>query len=289
MRARLVACEVNKGGVDNRHDAFYASTPPVEAKKVLFSRLAQERQRGGVPLRLDFLDVKKAYFNGIPKRDVYMQLPKELGLPSHFVARQVRCVYGTRDAGAIWEDTYREALESIGFKSGVASPCCFFHPERKLSTVVHGDDITTLGVDSDLDWFREALGKSFELKVRGRVGEGVEGTNDMRILNRVVEMLPDGLTYEADPRHVELILNTLGLTSANAVMTPGIKETVADYSAIKVNESEQCPKATAPEELKQCPEVTTSSQKAFSLTTAEKPKRRPEVTVSSQRDLSHSF
>ena len=154
---------------------------------------------------------------------------------------------------------------------------------------MHGDDITTFGVDSDLDWFRKALGKSFELKVRGRVGEGVGATNDMRILNRVVEMLPDGLTYEADPRHVELILNTLGLTSANAVMTPGIKETVAIYSAIKVNESEQCPEATAPEELKQFPEVTTSSQKAFSLTTAEKLKQCPEVTASSQRDLSHQF
>ena len=39
MRARLVACEVNKG---DRHDAFYASTPPLEAKKVLFSRLAHD-------------------------------------------------------------------------------------------------------------------------------------------------------------------------------------------------------------------------------------------------------
>ena len=192
MRARLVACEVNKGDSSATcRDAFYASTPPLEAKKVLFSRLAQERKRAGQPLRLDFLDVKKAYFNGIPKRDVYMQLPKELGLPSHFVAKQVRCVYGTRDAGAIWEDTYRQALESLGFVSGVASPCCFYHSQRGVSTVVHGDDITSLGIDKDLDWLREGLSKSFELKVRGRVGEGVPGTNDMRILNRVVEMNPN--------------------------------------------------------------------------------------------------
>ena len=61
VRARLVACEVNKGG--DRQDAFFASTPPLEAKKILFSRLAQERKRGGKPLRLDFLDVKKAYFS----------------------------------------------------------------------------------------------------------------------------------------------------------------------------------------------------------------------------------
>ena len=265
MRARLVACEVNKG---DRHDAFYASTPPLEAKKVLFSRLAQERYRNGEPLRLDFLDVKKAYFNGIPKRDVYMQLPREMGLPSHFVARQVRCVYGTRDAGAIWEDTYREALESIGFRSGVASPCCFFHPERNLSTVVHGDDITTLGLDGDLDWFREALGNSFELKVRGRVGEGLDGSNDMRILNRIVEMKPDGITYEADPRHVEIMLNSMGLTEANSVMTPGVKEGVTDYSAQKLNEPDGCPKVVEEDtEVDDAPAINSlSGRKTLSQT-----------------------
>ena len=61
VRARLVACEINKGG--EKPDAFFASTPPLEAKKFLFSRLAQEKSRKGKPLRLDFLDVKKAYFN----------------------------------------------------------------------------------------------------------------------------------------------------------------------------------------------------------------------------------
>ena len=65
IRARLVACEINKG---DKHDAFYASTPPLEAKKVLFSRLAQERARNGQHLQLGFLDVKKAYFEGVAKQ-----------------------------------------------------------------------------------------------------------------------------------------------------------------------------------------------------------------------------
>ena len=129
LRARLVACEVNKG---DRQDAFYASTPPLEAKRILFSRLAQERVRDGKKLRISVIDIRKDYFHGIPKRPVYMSFPKELGLPSHFVAKLVRCVYGTRDAGAIWEDCYRGALEEIGVQSGVASPCCFYHPGRSI-------------------------------------------------------------------------------------------------------------------------------------------------------------
>ena len=112
MRARLVACEVNKEG---KNDLFYASTPPLESKKILFSRFSSERHRNGQPLRLSFVDIRKAYVNGRPRQDAFMSLTKELGLAPNLVARQVRCVYGTRDAGMIWEDCYKDALESMGF------------------------------------------------------------------------------------------------------------------------------------------------------------------------------
>ena len=74
IRARLVACEVNRG---DKHDAFSAPTPPLEAKKMLFAECAKERPRAGQKLRLSFVDVRKAYFNGVPKRAIYMA-----GLPS---------------------------------------------------------------------------------------------------------------------------------------------------------------------------------------------------------------
>ena len=92
---------------------------------MLFAKYADEPVKRGLPQRLGFVDIRKAYFNGIPKRNVFMSLPRELGLPGHWVGHQVRCVYGTRDAGAIWEDTYRNALESMGFTSGRSSPCVF--------------------------------------------------------------------------------------------------------------------------------------------------------------------
>ena len=100
VRARLVACEVNYGGV--KEDSFYASTPPLEAKKLLFAKYADAPVVKGKRMRLGFVDAKKAYFNGVPKRNVFMRLPREMGLPAHMVGLQVRCVYGTRDAGAIW-------------------------------------------------------------------------------------------------------------------------------------------------------------------------------------------
>ena len=167
-----------------------------------------------------------------------MSLPKEMGLPSHYVAKQVRCVYGTRDAGSIWEDVYRTALENMGFDSGVASPCCFCHKARGLSVVVHGDDFTALGSDSELDWYEKELAKNFELKIRGRLGEGCLGDNEIRILNRIVRITPTGLTYEADPRHVDLLAQSMDMSSANSVGTPGVKDPEPDYAAVKGDEIE---------------------------------------------------
>ena len=82
-----------------------------------------------------------------------MRLPKEMGLPPNMVAKQVRCVYGTRDAGKLWEDTYTQVLEGMGFVTGVSNPCVFHHVERELSIVIHGDDFTTLGTDENIDWY----------------------------------------------------------------------------------------------------------------------------------------
>ena len=85
---------------------------------MLISTFASERRRRNFNLRISFVDIKKACFNGIPTRDNYTSVPKEMGLPPGTLAKQVRCVYGTRDAGKIWEDTYTQVLEGAGFHAG---------------------------------------------------------------------------------------------------------------------------------------------------------------------------
>ena len=64
--------------------------------------------------------------------------------------------------------------------------------------MVHGDDLTAMGLSKDLDWYEAELAKSFKLKVRGRLGEDCE-LKDMRILNRIITLTEHGVMYEADP------------------------------------------------------------------------------------------
>ena len=88
IRARLLGCEVSNGS--KKVDAFYASTPPLEAKNMLFSQFSSERTQKGKPLRMSFVDIRKANFNGKPIRNLFMQFPKELGRAPNLVGRLVR-------------------------------------------------------------------------------------------------------------------------------------------------------------------------------------------------------
>ena len=90
------------------------------------------------------------FLNAIPNRNVFMELPKELGNPTNRVANQVRRVYGTRDAGALCEDNYRDALEAMGYKSGIASPCIFCH----LGAISHA-------------WYTEITSRLWVLQMKG--------------------------------------------------------------------------------------------------------------------------
>ena len=175
---------------------------------------------------------------GRREQAVVMRLPLELGLPSQLVARRTRCVYSTRDAGMLWEECYRLALEQCGFVTGAATPCVFFHPHKNIEAVVHGDDFTALGTDEALDWYTDQLKAAFEVKVRGRLGLGCDQT-EIKILNRVIRIDPElGLLYEADPRHVELLSKSTGLVGCSSVKTPGVKPVDASTEAPKGEEGE---------------------------------------------------
>ena len=116
---------------------------------------ATEQRRDGKLLKLSFVDIRTAYFNGKPSRSLYLRLPPELGLPRDVVGKLIRCCYGTRDAGQIWEDCYVDALVDSGFIQGRASPCSFYHPKWKVYVVAHGDDFTALGTDDALNLYVE--------------------------------------------------------------------------------------------------------------------------------------
>ena len=101
-----------------------------------------------------------------------------------------------------------------------------------------GDDFSAMGTDADLDWYTSELETVFEMKRRGHIGEGTEET-EVRILNRIVRITPTGVRYEADPRHHELLVRSMGLEAGSSIITPGIKPAEPETSVVK-GEEMQC-------------------------------------------------
>ena len=72
------------------------------------------------------------------------------------------------------------------------------------------------GPKDQLDWFKAELEKRYELTEAHRLGPGPEDDREARVLNRIVRWTDDGIEYEADPRHQEII----SLPSAHPLLLP---------------------------------------------------------------------
>ncbi len=135
-------------------------------------------------MKIDFIDVRKAYLHAEVMREVFIELPEE-DQEEGMCGMLKKSMYGTRDAAMNWERTYTEFLEGVGFRQGRSTPCAFRHVDRDLRIVVHGDDFTILGNVKELDWFRERISARFEVKFRGRLGPEIGDDKSIRLLNRV--------------------------------------------------------------------------------------------------------
>ena len=88
-----------------------------------------------------------------------------------------------------------------------------------IVATVHGDDIT-IGVErSVVEFFIKTISRKYEIK-KQVIGEDADLENSGRILNRAIEWGRDGITVEADQRHVREILKDLELERANSSATP---------------------------------------------------------------------
>ena len=87
FRCRLVAKEVKKRNNTEEESAnFFASTPPLEAVRFLISEdMTKRGSRNNRPLKLSFIDVKKAHLCSEVLREWYVEPPPEANEPPDMV------------------------------------------------------------------------------------------------------------------------------------------------------------------------------------------------------------
>eukprot|EP00973_Karenia_brevis_P031298 4319995-Karenia_brevis.AAC.1 len=216
LRSRLVGQEFR----DGEDDSLFASTPPLEALRLLVSEVATiEDISEKWDKVLMFNDVSRAFFEAPVRREVCVEIPDMMKTDEDkrrdVVGLLKKSLYGTRDASANFQAEVKRFMESRGFVQGKYSPSTYWHQKKNLKTLVHGDDFVTSGHRRDASWLREELQKRFQIKTQV-VGLGKTDSSEGRVLNRVVRVDEDGWEYEADQRHADLIIRGLNMQDAKS-------------------------------------------------------------------------
>ena len=96
--------------------------------------------------------------------------------------------------------------------------------------LVHGDDFLVLGDEDGQKYLKDTLSEHYDYRCDGCIGP--EDNQHMTLLNRIVTYHKDGsVSFEADPRHAEMIIRQLGLEGSKGISTPGEKKKLSDVVA----------------------------------------------------------
>jgi hypothetical protein len=225
-RSRLVAKDFRPKSKVGDIEGLYASMPPLELVKLLVARAATESKRGRTR-KIMLIDIGKAHLYAPVEGNVYVDLAPEKSEEGK-CARLLYTLYGMRTAASSWEKEYTGTLEGEEFLVGRASACTFYHAGRDIRIAVHGDDFVIEGEEPDLRWVEQVLRRKYPVKMRGILGPDPQDDKELSILNRKICWKQDEVTFQADGKHVEKMLEDMNMQECKASSIPGVKEAIQD-------------------------------------------------------------
>ena len=124
------------------------------------------------------------------------------------------------------DEFFNNAAIDHGYDFGLSSPCLCLHREEDSHGERHADDLVFEGEGEWLDDLQKELGRVMFLKRLAILGWQASDDKRVTILNRLIDFRDSGgervVTLEPDPRHMDLLRETCGLsTKSRAVTTLG--------------------------------------------------------------------
>jgi hypothetical protein len=166
------------------------------------------------------IDIKAAYLNGWMEEEIYMDQPPEYDDHDGKVCQLIRGLYGTKQAGNIWNKSLNKTLLKHGFRKSVADQCLYVKGdlsdrESFVLVVVYVDDILVVGHDDAI------------LEIR-KIIDGLKGEYDVKEMGEVDRYL--GIVVKRDrlvqkmwlnqTDFAESILERFSMTQCNGADTP---------------------------------------------------------------------
>ena len=121
------------------------------------------------------------------------------------IRRLLKYGFVRRDAAQNLEEKLATTPSSMNLKKGIASPCVWGASRANTSwPLCTGDDITIGGCHAAVECLIKMTTRILEIK-KQVTGEDADLEKSGRVLIRVLKWCSDGITIEADQRHVQEI------------------------------------------------------------------------------------
>jgi hypothetical protein len=214
-KARLVALgNHQQEGIDYFHTfAAVARLPTIR----LILLLAVEHD-----MQLDQLDIIAAYLNGYmgPEDEIYVLQPPGFEDGTRRVCKLIRGLYGTKQAGRIWNIDLNKTLLTLGFTRTKADNCLYIKGSMQnlqdcIIIVVYVDDIILCYHEKNRNTAKsitDDLGKKYQIKILGDIRRYL---GSLVVRNR----LENSLTISQSD-YVNEILERFGMEDAKGKQTP---------------------------------------------------------------------
>ena len=86
-------------------------------------------------------------------------------------------MYGSRDAAINWATEYGETLKKAGFIQGRYLSCLFYHKDKDVAIMVHGDDFVAVGDPKHLAETAAAASEKYKIKTE-TLGDGCQRSEE---------------------------------------------------------------------------------------------------------------
>ena len=183
MRARWVAKEFKT----HARPELYASTPPLEALKIVLSEIGTGRRAEGVLLRSS------------TKKGICRIAARGLPAGGRTHVWTAASLYGTRDAAQNWEEELAWTLSGVGLTRRSACPCVWRGRIKREDAVatVHGDDIKIGGQRSAVESLIKMISKKYEIKKKA-----LKGDPDLEKSGRILNSVLNGIATASQLRQI---------------------------------------------------------------------------------------
>ena len=155
--------------------------------------------QGHDEVQLMFVNVRTAHLNAKCDEEEWVELPDDLKKFGRY-AKLKKWLFGMREATSVLEDDYARRLVEDGFRRGRAASTMLYHFMTQVRVVVHGDDFTFGGTESEPKMIQAKMCEWYDVKVRDILGGRERDVREIEILGRSLTWSEEGLGVRGQRR-----------------------------------------------------------------------------------------